>query len=748
MIPGEDKAEVNLSNEFFKKLNQQIVQKDNLIKLLQLQIKNLKAQGDAEQGPKKADLIKSLETKEAEIKSLEGELQEHKENLSQLIKEKDEQIEALNRAIEESRREKEGQPSGSINEAEFSELQQKALLFESELEEEKRKNAQLAEELATEKDKAAFEIGQLKSNLDAVAPSLQEAESLKANIASLEAQLSQAPDSSASSEKDAEIEKLKNDFAAKEAEVAQYLVEIPRLNEELTALKQVLEAKEQESAQKTVLDAELSELKVKYDATVVETEQLKAVLAEKESQLEQAIAQVAAQQSAQPASDSQNEAIEQIKQESEQLKQEIEMLRQQSEALKTELDGVKPELDSAKSELETTKIQLDSFNAEKQVLTDQIEELKNKAARADELEGRLAEITSQSEAAKIQLESSEGQLELKNMECKQLIEELESLKTQAASKAEFENQKEMEQLTEQVADQLLAIQKFEQVLQQSQDDLVAKDSEIASLKDQIIEMTSSEKSVEFSPENEVFTYFIDFFDELDTHLKRNPNPDLQSLHKKLLERLIIPNEIQYMPVIAEKFDATKHIPTDYFRSDKFEDRTIVFEVEKGYKRGDVVIKKSKVWIVQNHFDCGNCGAKITLSDSRFCFKCGEKIVAPNGFPADSLPEFEPNPATYLRFAERMIETGNLDLAKEYLEEGLRIDSTYLPLLSKLSDVYSLSTDFEKAMEVLKQAILVKDDPKLSEKIRALEVRNNIFQQARALNLPPGEFEKLVTLIQQ
>jgi FtsZ-binding cell division protein ZapB len=34
-----------ISNEFFKKLNQQIVQKDNLIKLLQLQIRNLKNRG-------------------------------------------------------------------------------------------------------------------------------------------------------------------------------------------------------------------------------------------------------------------------------------------------------------------------------------------------------------------------------------------------------------------------------------------------------------------------------------------------------------------------------------------------------------------------------------------------------------------------------------------------------------------------------------------------------------------------------
>ena len=122
-----------------------------------------------------------------------------------------------------------------------------------------------------------------------------------------------------------------------------------------------------------------------------------------------------------------------------------------------------------------------------------------------------------------------------------------------------------------------------------------------------------------------------------------------------------------MPVISEEFDVDKHIATDYFRSDKFPERCIVFEVEKGYNKGDIPVKKAKVWVVQNLYDCQECHALQSNSDSKFCHMCGAKMVAPNGLPVDSLPEFDPTPTTYLRFAEAMKNKKNLVQAKTYLE---------------------------------------------------------------------------------
>ena len=97
-------ANGEISNEFFRKLNQQIVQKDNLIKLLQLQIRNLKSQienGDAD-AEKNEDLQKTLDQKNAELEGLRGELEEQKKLCDSIKNEKDEQIRSMKEMLEQS----------------------------------------------------------------------------------------------------------------------------------------------------------------------------------------------------------------------------------------------------------------------------------------------------------------------------------------------------------------------------------------------------------------------------------------------------------------------------------------------------------------------------------------------------------------------------------------------------------------------------------------------------------------------
>ncbi|HQG29352.1 MAG TPA: tetratricopeptide repeat protein, partial [Candidatus Ozemobacteraceae bacterium] len=135
-------------------------------------------------------------------------------------------------------------------------------------------------------------------------------------------------------------------------------------------------------------------------------------------------------------------------------------------------------------------------------------------------------------------------------------------------------------------------------------------------------------------------------------------------------------------------------------------------------------------------------------DSRFCHLCGKKITAPNGLPVDSLPTFEPTATTYLRFAERMIETKQFDKAREYLKEGLSIDPQSVPILLRLADVYAQASEFSESLVLLKQAQAVKEDPRIADRIKQLEVKITIYEQARSLNLSPEEFDKLVNLIQK
>jgi tetratricopeptide (TPR) repeat protein len=203
-----------------------------------------------------------------------------------------------------------------------------------------------------------------------------------------------------------------------------------------------------------------------------------------------------------------------------------------------------------------------------------------------------------------------------------------------------------------------------------------------------------------------------------------------------------------MPVISEEFNAESHLATDYFTSDRFPEKCVVFEVEKGYMKGDTVVKKAKVWVVQNLFQCQACNAMQSNSDSRFCHMCGAKIIAPNGLPVDSLPVFEPTPTTYLRFAERMLEKDDTAKAREYLESGLELDSNFFPLMVKLGDLYAAESNFEEAIDVLARAVKVKADPKLQEKIQEMQVKLNIFKQAQTLHLNPEELDKLVHLIKK
>ncbi|EKD83107.1 MAG: hypothetical protein ACD_39C00886G0001 [uncultured bacterium] len=44
--------------------------------------------------------------------------------------------------------------------------------------------------------------------------------------------------------------------------------------------------------------------------------------------------------------------------------------------------------------------------------------------------------------------------------------------------------------------------------------------------------------------------------------------------------------------------------------------------------------------------------------------------------------------------------------------------------------------------------MIKPDPKTREMIQAIEVKLNIFRQAKSLKLAPEEFEKLLNLIQK
>ncbi len=679
MSPGEEKGEI--SNEFFKRLNQQIVQKDNLIKLLQLQIKNLKAQveeGGAADGAKKGDLQKALEAKEEEIARLQGDLDDQKAKLANLEREKNEQIQSLNQMIQERQ--------GAALAGESAKLQE----LESTV-------ARLEQEL--EAEKAA------RIDAQAALESLQKAKSGEGKDAA------------------EEVKRLEGELAKRDEAAAGLEQQIAELRARLEQADQELQAKAAAGG-----GGDAAELANRVAELEQDTQNLKNLLAEKDEQLANA--------GIKTAPDPQLLAqLEEARQKAERV-DELEKLVATLEAEIASVPELKAKVNSLESEstaMAEAAMKMTALEAERE----------QQIAQMKVLEERVTTLTGQLDAAKHQVAELTRRLAQKE-------NELADLRVAAESRAGTDEggaRVEIEQLTNQVADQLLAIQKFEEILRKSQEQLTAKDEELALLRNKVAAAGETGRPIPLNTDGEVISSFIDFFDGLDTFLAKNPLPELASLHRKLLDRLIIPNEIHYMAVISETFDEAQHIATDYFRSAKFPEKCIVFEVEKGYRKGNAIIKKSKVWVVQNLFNCKACQTLQSNPDSRFCHMCGARMTAPNGLPIESLPWFEPTPTTYLRFAERMIERQRLDEARNYLSEGLKIDPEFVPLLVKMAEVHSQSSEFPEAIQLLQKAVALKPDQRLSDQIKALEVKNTIFQQARALNLPSDEFEKLVNLIQ-
>lgn len=718
MVPGDEKPEVSLSSEFFKKLNQQIVQKDNLIKLLQLQIKNLKSQVDegTSDGAKKGELSKTLETKEGEIKKLASELSQAKGVLEKSLKEKDEQINSLNRLIEEHKKTSETAAAEHADDPRVPELEAGLAKMGSELEAERKKSLEV------------------QAQLEALHQDLEGTKALALEVESLRA-------------KTGEMEVLR----AKATELERNLAEAGTLDSRNLQLEaELADAKAQlAQASASIPSQDLQSRTTELEQDVIT---LKSLLAEKDEQ----IAAMSSQQLPPPP----DPALETTRAELEGLRvrnQELEVKASRVADLEAALAkstgdaGEVAALQMRITELETESANLSESAIKLTLIEDERKKLESeREAALSELGNLKASMGSHAnEVADLNAKVEEAQKKLAQCE-KELNELRVSVDSQRGQGGVLDvaTKAEVEQLTSQVADQLLALQRFERGLRENQEKLVAKEEEISQLRQRVIEAESSPRAVQISAESEVVANFIDFFESLDAILAHNPNAELQSLHRKLLDRLIIPNKIQYMPVIAETFDQARHVATDFFRSDKFPERCIVFEVEKGYRQGDMVVKKAKVWVVQNLFECPGCNVMQSQEDSRFCHKCGSRITAPNALPIESIPVFQPTSNTYLRFAERMTEINKIDRAREYLEEALRLDNNFVPGLVKLADVHAGASEFPVAINYLKRAALLKPELKIADRIRDLEVRNSIYQQARNLNLPPEEFEKLISLIQK
>ena len=702
-------ANGEISNEFFRKLNQQIVQKDNLIKLLQLQIRNLKSQienGEAD-AEKNDDLQKMLDQKNSELEGLRGELEEQKKLCDSIKNEKDEQIRSMKEMLEQNQ---------GMTVAEYTEDPKV-----SELEEKLRK---------IQSDYAA---------------SKQELEAIKL--------------------KSTEVEESNNQL---KTEIDLYKGECEKANQRAVELDAQLADKEAELATR------VKELKDRTEELRVKTEELESVPGQLSTMSDEAV-----KKAVEEATNQSNAMLSQVSLEAEAYKNQVTDLNRQVADLQNELAGRErneissnEELQRANEALANAKNEIARLVAENEKieeLTQQVTAMSGKeeeytelamkltAAENDieklteDLEKARSEVISQTKKEEYQLQVSQLQQCVVDKEDEiQVLRKALEAKLEEGGPVNTGDHSEIEALTQQVADQLVTIEAFEKQLKDTRHLLNEREIELNSIKNKVTELETVDQDapVNVDDNNDIIAGFIDFFDGLDNALSKKSDPELQALHKKLMERLIIPNQISYMPVISEEFDPSRHVATDYFRSPNFPEKCIVFEVEKGYRRSDKIIKKSKVWVVQNLFKCTSCGAEQTNSESRFCHLCGAKILAPNGLPIDSLPVFEPTATTFNRFSERMLEKGKLTQAKEYIAAGLQIDPNYVPLVLSMADVLITESKFQEAVDYLNHAYELKPDERTKVKIDQIKTKLNIVSQAKNLELSHEDIDKLLHIIQK
>ena len=701
-------ANGEISNEFFKKLNQQIVQKDNLIKLLQLQIRNLKNQiesGEAD-AEKAGDLKEALDQKNTELENLRGELEQQKKLCESIGAEKDEQIRSLNEMLEKSK----GMTVAEyVEDPKIAELEENIRKIQTDYQTTKSELDNLKIENTTVADENTRLKNELESFKNEYEQSSQKISELNGLLEAKQAELQMATD---------ELKTKTDELNVKTAELESVPEQLNALNSEQLQ-KALKEANDISQQQITQLSLEAEAYKNQVSDLTRKVEELELNLASTER--------------------NQISADEDLKKSNEDLanaKNEIARLASENEKIK--------ELEQQISNFQNEKEEYTEIAMKLTVAEGDIEKL------SEELEKTKSELVTQTKKEEYALQISQLQqtVEDKEDEISVLRKALEARLSEGASIPHEAD--EFEALSQQVAEQLLTIQGLEKQLKETKHQLNEKETELNVLNNKLEEKESVKLSD--GPVNidnsDVIASFIDFFDGLDSALAKKSDPELQALHKKLMDRLIVPNQITYMPVISEEFDPDKHAATDYFRSDRFPEKCIVFEVEKGYKKGDSVIKKSKVWVVQNLYKCSACGADQINPESRYCHRCGAKILAPNGLPIDSLPIFEPTAITFNRFSERMLEKGNLTKAKEYIESGLALDSNYVPLILNMADVLISESKFQEAIDYLKHAYDLKPDERTQAKIQTIETKLNIFSQAKNLKLSSDEFDKLLHIIQK
>ena len=264
-------ANGEISNEFFKKLNQQIVQKDNLIKLLQLQIRNLKSQIEAGEADaeKSDDLQRVLEQKNSELEGLRGELEEQKKLCASIGAEKDEQIRSLNEMLEQSK---------NMTVAEYAEDPKI-----TELEENIRK-------IQTDYQNAKAELDTLKIENIGLSDSNTQ---LKNELESFKAEYEQSAQKITElngmlEAKQAELQMASDELKTKTDELNVKTAELEAVPDQLNAMnaeevqKALKEANEQSQAQISQISLEAEAYKSQVSALTRKVEELQIDLASKE----------------------------------------------------------------------------------------------------------------------------------------------------------------------------------------------------------------------------------------------------------------------------------------------------------------------------------------------------------------------------------------------------------------------------------------------------------------------------------
>ncbi|PKK91651.1 MAG: nucleotide exchange factor GrpE [Candidatus Wallbacteria bacterium HGW-Wallbacteria-1] len=666
--------DMDINKEFYKKLNQQIVQKDNLIRLLQKQIENLSvdqnsgADSDSANDERVRQLNSTIRDLREKLEVLQNsntdyELSDRVESLIQDVEDRNQEIMRLKAEIERLHNDV---LAGNIgNDMDPGERQ----ALERRIKELTDRNMELQDQ-AQESAMLSVENNRLKLRIEELETS---------------SSIATQPDDS-----------------EKDARIADLIAGLSDLDSENADLRESLNAAREENHR---VQGDHDELTRTSAATI---EELHGKIDELESRLRE------------NASSGM---------ETERLRSRVIELEDMLETLKLHeaMDGV---TDDSSDEFRDTIDELEKRLGE---LVDARREADQQLEKMSVLNEKLSKKVADQSAVieEIRGKAEEQAYEKLSKEKEGLLSQLTLMESRVQeSERELVQERQSREMTEKALKEAMDTGK---IVESGESRQAREELERLRLKIQKLEeerkFVSPSVASEYS--GSVMADLVDLHDSLEI-LKGAESDAIKSR----ISALFAKNGIMAISSVGYPFDESLHIIGEFVRSGDYDEGTVVQELNPGFRIGDQILRKAEVVVIRNRLVCPSCDT-LGREGSNYCDKCGTKLVFPTISPEASAPdemrEIGKVAAIYKNIGRSFEERGLFDKAEIQYCEALKVAPEDMDLLFHMASLYEMMGRYDDSIAIYERIRpLSMDKTRIEKVIGNLRTKLSIIDQIKKI----------------